>query len=48
MDNLIFLIVGFVLGVAQCHWWPEPWPYFWGLISRLWKPKPPTPMPPGG
>jgi hypothetical protein len=51
MDNLIFLVVGFALGLAQRHWWPEPWPYVWGLISSsyvwglissLWKSKPPA------
>ena len=42
MDNLIVLVIGFALGLAQRHWWPEPWPYVWGLISSLWKSKPPA------
>ena len=49
MSDLIFpLIVGFGLGFAQRHWWPQPWPWVWGKISSLWTTKPPAPLPPGG
>jgi len=42
MDNLIFLVIGFALGVVQARFWPQPWTWVWEKISGLWATKPPA------